>query len=308
MMGRDDIGTLISKTEAWILPELETVFDKAVSDDITVKAASYSLFAGGKRLRPLMMHLTAKMLGLGDEIDPDVKYFAATLEMIHTYSLIHDDLPAMDNDDLRRGKPTCHKVYGEGIATLAGDLLLNSAMERLFRICESKPGYIYAASALAANAGINGMIGGQSIDIASSDKQIPAELLTELQEKKTGALIEAAVVTPYYISKSMTRAESGADETAVSLRKLASHIGLAFQIRDDILDVISDSTILGKSTGKDERDSKATFVTLLGLDGAKERLDEELTGIRDILAGFAKQGFDTADYETLASYLGDRDR
>ena len=308
MMGKDDISILIKDAEEWILPELESVFVGSVSDDITVKAASYSLFAGGKRLRPLMMHLTSKMLGLNDELDSDVKYFAATLEMIHTYSLIHDDLPAMDNDDLRRGKPTCHKVYGEGIATLAGDLLLNSAMERLFRICESKPGYIYAASALAANAGINGMIGGQSIDIASSDRKIPVELLTELQEKKTGALIEAAVVTPYYISKSMTRSESASDETAISLRKLAAHIGLAFQIRDDILDVISDSTILGKSTGKDERDSKATFVTLLGLDGAKERLDEELKSIRDILAGFAKQGFDTSDYETLAGYLGDRDR
>ena len=301
MMGKDDISILIKDAEEWILPELE-------SDDITVKAASYSLFAGGKRLRPLMMRLTSKMLVLDETLDEDVKYFAATLEMIHTYSLIHDDLPAMDNDDLRRGKPTCHKVYGEGIATLAGDLLLNTAMERMFKICEDKPGYIYAASALAANAGINGMIGGQSIDIASSDKKISVELLTDLQEKKTGALIEAAVVTPYYLSKNMTRAESISDKTAVSLRKLASHIGLAFQIRDDILDVISDSTILGKSTGKDERDSKATFVTLLGLEGAKERLGSELNSIKEILAGFKEQGFDTTDYETLSDYLGDRDR
>ena len=228
--------------------------------------------------------------------------------MIHTYSLIHDDLPAMDNDDLRRGKPTCHKVYGEGIATLAGDLLLNTAMERMFKICEDKPGYIFASSSLASNAGLSGMIGGQSIDIASSDKKISVELLTDLQEKKTGALIEAAVVTPYYLSKNMTRAESISDKTAVSLRKLASHIGLAFQIRDDILDVISDSTILGKSTGKDERDSKATFVTLLGLEGAKERLGSELNSIKEILAGFKEEGFDTTDYETLSDYLGDRDR
>ena len=308
MMGKDDISILIKEAEEWILPELESVFGSRVSDDITVKAASYSLFAGGKRLRPLMMRLTSKMLVLDEALDSDVKYFAATLEMIHTYSLIHDDLPAMDNDDLRRGNPTCHKVYGEGIATLAGDLLLNTAMERMFKICEDKPGYIFASSSLASNAGFSGMIGGQSIDIASSDKKISVELLTELQEKKTGALIEAAVVTPYYLSKNMTRAESISDSTAVSLRKLASHIGLAFQIRDDILDVISDSTILGKSTGKDERDSKATFVTLLGLEGAKERLGSELNSIKEILAGFKEQGFDTTDYETLSDYLGDRDR
>ena len=308
MMGKDDISILIKDAEEWILPELESVFGSSVSDDITVKAASYSLFAGGKRLRPLMMRLTSKILVLDETLDEDVKYFAATLEMIHTYSLIHDDLPAMDNDDLRRGKPTCHKVYGEGIATLAGDLLLNTAMERMFKICEDKPGYIFASSSLASNAGLSGMIGGQSIDIASSDKKISVELLTDLQEKKTGALIEAAVVTPYYLSKNMTRAESISDKTAVSLRKLASHIGLAFQIRDDILDVISDSTILGKSTGKDERDSKATFVTLLGLEGAKERLGSELNSIKEILAGFKEQGFDTTDYETLSDYLGDRDR
>lgn len=307
-MERSDIKTLLATTEAWITPELENVFAKDISEDITVKAASYSLFAGGKRLRPMMMHLTSQMLGLEGDIDNDVKYFAATLEMIHTYSLIHDDLPAMDNDEMRRGKPTCHMVYGEGIATLAGDLLLNAAMERLFIICEKKPGYIYAASSMAANAGVYGMIGGQSIDIASSEKEIPLSLLEELQEKKTGALIEAAVVTPFYISKNMTREMSLSDPVAKDLRKLAGHIGLAFQIRDDILDVISDSSVLGKSTGKDERDQKATFVTLLGLDGAKKRLNDEILSIKSILAGFAGQGFDTKDYETLTDYLENREK
>ena len=307
-MENADITALMERSEEWILPELWNVFGKDVSEDITVKAAMYSLFAGGKRLRPMMMMLTSDMLGLDENTDADVKYFAATLEMIHTYSLIHDDLPAMDNDDLRRGKPTCHKVFGEGIATLAGDLLLNSAMERLFRISEKDNGYIYAASALAKNAGIYGMIGGQSIDISSTDKKISLELLIELQEKKTGALIEAAVVTPYYVSKKMTSDESMTDGTAIELRKLASHIGLAFQIRDDILDVISDSAVLGKSTGKDERDSKATFVTLLGLKGAEMRMEEEINSIRDILSCFRQKGFDTANYETLTDYLADRDR
>ena len=307
-MEHDNINALMEKTEQWILPELENIFDSKESEDITVKAALYSVFAGGKRLRPLMMHLTSEMFGLSDDIDSDVKYFAATLEMLHTYSLIHDDLPALDNDDLRRGKPTCHKAYGEGIAVLAGDLLLNKAMERLLSICENKPGYIYAASAMAENAGIRGMLGGQSIDIASEEKEISLELLTELQEKKTGAFIEAAIVTPYYLAKEMNRSLSASDETANDLRKLASHIGLAFQIKDDILDVTSDSEILGKSTGKDERDSKATFVTLLGLDGAKARLDEEIMSIKSILSKFEKNGFDTANYVTLTDFLVNRDR
>ena len=305
-MSRDDIVKLMQKTEEWITPELRSVFDEKAEDDITVQAATYSLFAGGKRLRPMMMMLTSEMLRIDRDIDADVKYFAATLEMIHTYSLIHDDLPAMDNDEMRRGKPTCHVVYGEGIATLAGDLLLNSAMERLFRISEKNNGYLYAASAMAANAGFYGMIGGQSIDIASTDKKISLDLLIELQQKKTGALIEASIVTPYYLSEEMTRTESKDDETAVSLRKLASHIGLAFQIRDDILDVISDSAVLGKSTGKDERDSKATFVTLLGLEGAQKRLSEEISSVKSILADFADKGFDTSNYETLADYLENR--
>lgn len=307
-MARDDINTLLAKTEEWIIPELKSIFDEKDSEDVTVKAALYSLFAGGKRLRPLMMHLTSEMLGLGDGLDPDVKYFAATLEMLHTYSLIHDDLPALDNDDMRRGKPTCHVVYGEGIAVLAGDLLLNKAMERLFCICEKKPGYVFAASSMSENAGIKGMLGGQSIDIASEDKEISLELLEILQEKKTGAFIEAAVVTPYYLSKEMIREESIEDETADSLRKLASHIGLAFQIKDDILDVTSNSEILGKSTGKDERDSKATFVTLMGLEGAEKRLGEEIDNIRIILGKFKENGFDTADYETLTDFLVNRDR
>ncbi|MCR4557224.1 MAG: polyprenyl synthetase family protein [Saccharofermentans sp.] len=307
-MGREDISTLLGKTEEWILPELQSIFDEEESLDITVKAALYSLFAGGKRLRPLMMHLTSEMIGLGSDIEPDVRYFAATLEMLHTYSLIHDDLPALDNDELRRGKPTCHMVFGEGIAVLAGDLLLNKAMERMFSICEKNPGYIYTASVMSENSGIKGMLGGQSIDIASEEKEIPLDLLIRLQEKKTGAFIESAVVTPYYLSKKMTREESINDITAEYLRKLAAHIGLAFQIKDDILDVTSSSEVLGKSTGKDARDSKATFVTLLGLDGANMKLEEESRSISVILAKLKGQGFDTSDYETLKEFLVNRDR
>ena len=254
-----------------------------------------------------MMRLTAQMAGCPDTKMADVLYYAATLEMIHTYSLIHDDLPAMDNDDLRRGKPTCHKVYGEGIATLAGDLLLNSACERLFRAAVKNPGYIYASYFMCKNAGLEGMVGGQSIDLDSEGKKIDLDLLYELQRKKTGALIESAVVTPYYLIKELNEEQAKEDETAGLLRKLAEHIGLSFQIRDDILDVESDPSVLGKNTGKDLRDSKATFVTLLGEQGAKDRLSQEIRAAKDVLGSLEKTGFDTKGYMILVDYLENRD-
>ena len=301
------IGEFASETAKWLEPELGSVFTGKQKDDITVQAAMYSLNAGGKRLRPLMMRLTALMAGCSEEKMADVLYYAATLEMIHTYSLIHDDLPAMDNDDLRRGKPTCHKVYGEGIATLAGDLLLNTACERLFRIAIAKPEYLYASYFMCRNAGLEGMVGGQSIDLDSEGKTIGLDLLYELQAKKTGALIESAVVTPYYLIKGMNEKQAEEDVTAGLLRKLAGHIGLAFQIRDDILDVESDPSILGKNTGKDIRDSKATFVTLLGEQGAAEKLSCEIKAAMDVLSELEKAGYDTDGYRALTDYLEKRD-
>ena len=301
------IGEFASETAKWLEPELGSVFTGKQKDDITVRAAMYSLNAGGKRLRPLMMRLTALMAGCNEEKMADVLYYAATLEMIHTYSLIHDDLPAMDNDDLRRGKPTCHKVYGEGIATLAGDLLLNTACERLFKIAIDKPEYLYASYFMCRNAGLEGMVGGQSIDLDSEGKTIGLDLLYELQAKKTGALIESAVVTPYYLIKGMNEEQAEEDVTAGLLRKLAGHIGLAFQIRDDILDVESDPSILGKNTGKDLRDSKATFVTLLGEQGAAEKLSCEIKAAMDVLSELEKAGYDTDGYRALTDYLEKRD-
>ncbi len=301
------IGEFASETAKWLEPELGSVFTGKQKDDITVRAAMYSLNAGGKRLRPLMMRLTALMAGCSEEKMADVLYYAATLEMIHTYSLIHDDLPAMDNDDLRRGKPTCHKVYGEGIATLAGDLLLNTACERLFKIAIAKPEYLYASYFMCRNAGLEGMVGGQSIDLDSEGKTIGLDLLYELQAKKTGALIESAVVTPYYLIKGMNEKQAEEDVTAGLLRKLAGHIGLAFQIRDDILDVESDPSILGKNTGKDIRDSKATFVTLLGEQGAAEKLSCEIKAAMDVLSELEKAGYDTDGYRALTDYLEKRD-
>ena len=301
------ISDLAKDTAVWLEPELDSVFTEAQKDDITVKAALYSLNAGGKRIRPLMMRLTALMTGCSDTKMADVLYYAATLEMIHTYSLIHDDLPGMDNDDLRRGKPTCHKVYGEGIATLAGDLLLNTACERLFKAAVKNPGYLYASYFMCKNAGLEGMVGGQSIDLDSEGKTIDLKLLYELQRKKTGALIESAVVTPYYLIYELNEEQANIDKTACLLRKLSEHIGLSFQIRDDILDVESDPSILGKNTGKDERDSKATFVTLLGEEGAKARLSEEIGAANDVLSELGQMGYDTEGYKILIDYLENRD-
>ena len=301
------ISDLANETAIWLEPELESVFTAGQKNDITVKAALYSLNAGGKRIRPLMMRLTALMTGCPESKMADVLYYAATLEMIHTYSLIHDDLPGMDNDDLRRGKPTCHKVYGEGIATLAGDLLLNSACERLFKAASANPGYLYASYFMCKNAGLEGMVGGQSIDLDSEGKTIDLELLYELQRKKTGALIESAVVTPYYLIKELNEEQAKDDKTACLLRKLSEHIGLSFQIRDDILDVESEPSVLGKNTGKDERDSKATFVTLLGEQGAKDRLSQEICAANDVLSELAQMGYDTEGYKILIDYLENRD-
>ena len=288
---------LITEAGEWIEPSLETVFPHDLKDDVTVKASMYSLLAGGKRIRPCLMYLFAKLLRCdADEVLP----FATSLEMIHTYSLIHDDLPAMDNDDLRRGKPTCHKAFGEGIALLAGDNLLNRAYEILFRQCrKGEINKIRAASYIASKAGIEGMIGGQSIDLDSEDKSIDLDLLYELQDKKTGALLSAACMVPCYIAEA---------EPAVAseVMEYAMHIGLLFQIKDDILDVEADPALLGKSTGKDERDGKATFVTLLGLEEASSRMDEEYKGCLDNLKSLSDMGYDTSDLQVITEFLAER--
>lgn len=280
---------------SWIVPYLESVFNELPNDDEVKNAASYSLFAGGKRIRPALMYastLALKDFGVTvDEIAP----YAACLEMIHTYSLIHDDLPAMDDDDLRRGRPTCHVKFGEAIAILAGDMLLNLAHEELLKQSIIGKKNATAAYNISRLAGINGMIGGQSIDIVNEGKKIGIEVLYELQEKKTGALIEAAVTTPFFLSEC-------SEDIYLLLKEYAAHLGLAFQIKDDILDVEADESLLGKSTGKDERDNKPTFVTLLGLDGAKEKLSEEEHGCYNSLDLLSEKGLNVTMLRELAEF------
>jgi len=221
----------------------------------------YSLEAGGKRIRPVLLLETLKMLG-GNYSSGLA--FACAVEYIHTYSLIHDDLPAMDNDDLRRGKPTNHKIFGEAIAILSGDGLLNSAFEIMSDeiLKNNSPGAIKAMNVISKRAGINGMIAGQIVDIGSEGKLISYEELKYLHSKKTGALIEAAVMAGAYLA--------GADEREIDALKLyAKNIGLAFQIADDILDVEGDAEALGKNTGSDQENEKSTYVSLFGIEKSK---------------------------------------
>ncbi|MCQ2515688.1 MAG: polyprenyl synthetase family protein [Saccharofermentans sp.] len=280
---------------SWITPYLESIFSDLPANDTVKDAAAYSLFAGGKRIRPALMYASALALKDFGVEDTLIAPFAASLEMIHTYSLIHDDLPAMDDDDLRRGRPTCHVQYGEAIAILAGDMLLNSAHEELLKQSIKGTEYATAAHNISRLAGIHGMIGGQSIDIINEGKKIDIDTLYELQEKKTGALIEAAVTTPFFFSNCQADVYS-------LLKEYAAHLGLAFQIKDDILDVEADESLLGKSTGKDERDNKPTFVTLLGIDNARIKLSEEEQGCYKALELLSEMGLNVTMLHELAEF------
>ena len=233
-----------------------------------LSAMRYSVLAGGKRLRPVLIKETFDLFkGQGDIIN----YFMAAIEMIHTYSLVHDDLPAMDNDMLRRGKPTTHAVYGEAMGILAGDALLNYAFETALKSFEDPNVDIEKAgralSVLAKKAGVFGMIGGQVVDVESEKTglTITEEKLDFIYELKTGALIEASMVIGAILA--------GASDSDIDLiEKVASKIGMAFQIQDDILDIEGDEAVLGKPIGSDERNAKATYVTFAGINKSKEEV------------------------------------
>ena len=222
----------------------------------------YSLLAGGKRLRPIFVYDFCRMCG-GDW--KKASAFAAALEMIHTYSLIHDDLPCMDDDDFRRGSPTNHKVFGEAIAVLAGDALLTAAFSHLAGCSLSAEARITAVDILSNCAGELGMVGGQVLDMLSEERQCTAQEVIDIQSRKTGALIRAACMLGVV-------AAGGTKEQLGAAAEFASHVGLAFQIRDDMLDVIGDAKELGKATGVDT--TKNTFVQLYGLEKCDRLVNE----------------------------------
>lgn len=240
-------------------------------------AMRYSLLSGGKRIRPVLSLACADALG-GDL--QTALYLGCSVEIVHTYSLIHDDLPCMDNDDLRRGKPTSHIVFGEANAILAGDALLNFACEFLLNSPIDNDKKLSGLRVLFAAAGADGMIGGQSLDLEAETRPFSSDELTQLHNKKTGAIINAAA--------SMGAIASDCDED--KLFNYSSAIGLAFQIRDDILDVNGDEKTLGKPVNSDLKNNKTTFVSLFGIDGAAKKLEDETNKAIDSIEFLGEKG------------------
>ncbi len=245
-----------------------------------ISSMNYSLMGPGKRLRPIFIKETYRLFGgTGKVVEP----FMAAMEMIHSYSLVHDDLPAMDDDDYRRGRKTTHIVYGEAMAILAGDGLLTYAFEtalKAFELEPDNPGIPKALCVLARNAGIYGMAGGQSVDVEMTGKELDRDTLDFVYELKTGALIEASMVIGAILA-------GARDEDTEKIRKAAKDIGLAFQIRDDILDVTGDEAAIGKPVHSDEKNDKTTYVTFEGLERSKEDAARLSNEAAEIIASFS---------------------
>ena len=266
-----------------------------------ISAMKYSLMAGGKRMRPLLMQGTSEFFG--GEQDKLLHSFMAAMEMIHTYSLIHDDLPAMDNDDYRRGRLTSHKVYGEAMAILAGDALLNYAYETATRAVDEAFAAVFAKGdtldaatgsrlmrsiralkILGEKPGIDGMLGGQVADVELTGRAIPRDTLGFIYDYKTGALIEASMMIGACLA--------GAREDQIGLVEKAAHdLGMAFQIQDDILDVTSTQEELGKPVHSDEKNMKTTWVTMYGLDRAKEEADAYIASSVNVLSSMYGEAY-----------------
>jgi geranylgeranyl diphosphate synthase type II len=266
---------------------VETALDRwvpaeSVNPETIHRAMRYSLFAGGKRIRPLLAIAAAETVS---DAPAGIEAAACALEMIHTYSLIHDDLPALDNDDLRRGRPTCHKVFGEAMAILAGDALLTLAFEVLARLDGLDAGRrIDLVRELATASGtVGGMIGGQVNDLEGEGKFPTAELLESIHRAKTGALLRASV--------RMGAIYAGADMAQLAaLTKFGEHIGLAFQIVDDILDVEQSSDELGKTAGKDAAQHKITFPAVYGIEESRRMAEDQRLAAHLALNPFDKRG------------------
>lgn len=261
------------------------------------QAMNYSLKAGGKRLRPILTLEACKIVG-GNE--KDVIPFAVAIEMIHTYSLIHDDLPALDNDDLRRGRATNHKVYGEAMAILAGDGLLNYAYEIMLRESigkENSQKYLRAINEIAKASGIYGMIGGQVVDIESENKKINIDKLDFIHMNKTAAIMVGCMRAGAIIG--------GANEVQLeNITKYAKNIGLSFQIVDDILDIVGDESKLGKKVGSDIDNDKSTYPSLLGLETSKEIANEL---IQEAKLSINNINENSEFLKRLADYIVDRE-
>ena len=263
-----------------------------------IEAMNYSLLAGGKRLRPVMMLEAFKLFAGEDADDKVLRPFMLAMEMIHTYSLVHDDLPAMDNDEYRRGRKTTHVVYGPGMATLAGDGLLNLAFETAIRGAargkelvyydgDSPNRYLAALDVLGTKAGIYGMVGGQCADICAEnntdmDDETAKDVLHYIDENKTGALIESSLMIGAILG-------GASAEQVKKIEKMGSNVGIAFQIQDDILDIEGDAKELGKPIGSDLKNEKTTYVSLYGMEEAKKKVKELSDEATEILREFGQK-------------------
>jgi geranylgeranyl diphosphate synthase, type II len=276
--------------------KLESLVESQAGVPIIYDAMKYSLLAGGKRLRPIMAIMACELFD-GDM--NEVMTYACSIEMIHTYSLIHDDLPAMDNDDYRRGKLTNHKVFGEGFAILAGDALLNKAFEIIHQALIENPRLenIKAAAYISKASGAQGMIGGQCIDLYYENKGIDLDILNAMHDKKTGAMIRAPLVAGALIS-------GATDEDIQRIEKFGQLIGLAFQISDDILDVEGSTEKLGKRTGSDVSNNKSTFVSYYGIEKSKVMAKELIKEAQNIIDLYGNKGLLLKE---LSNYIIERD-
>ena len=291
-----DVKTMIHEGAERTDQALEALLPSTATVPASIHGAMrHSTFAGGKRLRPVLVMQAA--LTLADELPVGIEKLGAAIEMLHTYSLIHDDLPALDNDDLRRGKPTCHKAFGEAIAILAGDALQTRAFEVLAGL-ECPPAATVKIIGLVANAvgTVEGMIGGQVLDIESEHVKPTAELVDAIHRAKTGALIRVSVVAGGVYA--------GATPADVArLDTFGRKAGLAFQIADDILDITADSATLGKTAGKDLNTEKATWPAVFGIEQSRR---DAATLIEEAFAALAPYGHRAEGLKAIARYLVER--
>ncbi len=238
--------------------------DEFGKQSLVFEAMNYSVKAGGKRLRPILMLETFKLFGEDEE---KVYPFMAAIEFIHTYSLVHDDLPAMDDDEFRRGQKTTHAKYGEDIGILAGDGLLNMAYEIMSDAVVKNPSFAKAMAVIAKKAGSYGMVGGQIVDVINEGKKIDIETINYIHNLKTAALIEASMMAGAILG-------GASEEQVLQVESIAKNIGMAFQIQDDILDVVGDESKLGKPVLSDEKNEKDTYITLIGLEESKKKVKD----------------------------------
>lgn len=288
------LNAYLAEKKEWFDDQLPKLFDHASITPKLKNSMLYSIKAGGKRIRPILLFATLHSFGRDEKLGLKT---ALGLEMIHTYSLIHDDLPAMDNDTLRRGQPTNHVVYGDGTAVLAGDGLLTAAFQMVADDQRLDAAVRVALiGMLARAAGPEGMVGGQEDDLEAEGKLLHLEELMSIHKRKTGALIRFPVEAAAII------AEATELQTEALIR-YSEHLGLAFQIGDDILDVVGDEEALGKTIGSDLANKKNTYVSLLRVDGAKEKLAQE---VKQALANLKELGFEDGLLGDLARYLEKR--